>query len=461
MITNILSDTTTTMPEKVALTYLFVEQSAPANLKKWALELRMSDRHLHKAVAALLNKNLGVIKTKSSKTYSSKTMGKYELKIQKLDEYFQNAESEIHIPEPPHLELLEFIMRHTFTSREQTSGCKDKTIQQSFLPKHSLLLSMFLLYADEYGVVDNLSKNKLRKFTGYTQSQLNYQVDLLIKSGLIMTRSSGSSKTKLVGRTKSIYLVRLEHEFFGKKKYCTKPLMQKSMIFGFCQRSFIKEGLENSVRDISRISTELTRKQAQFMYRKIVELFFDLRMNLAESLFFQVQCERTLSMLFTYHLRHLRSESSDTSCGLEVVDCISEQIKQYEEQYFRGTYKVLEAKWPQVLKSSIFCEHYEETLLKELDALDVVMTGNLTDLIGKFLIFLIHDIILIYIKTLLNSGLLNSNLQNHRNTVHEFIRFRPGKIDGVDNVSDKDRIKRKIGGNSHIIEHVWRAQLES
>lgn len=450
------------MPEKVALTYLFFEQSAPANLKKWALELRMSDRRLHKAVAALQNKSLGVIKTKSSKTHSSKTMGKYELNVQMLEEYFQNAKPDIHMPEPPHLELLDFILRHAFKCREQTSGCEDKATSLSFFPRHTLLLALFLLFADEYGVVDSLSKNKLRKLTGYTQSQLNYQVDLLIESGLIMTRSIGSSKTKLVGRTKSIYLVRLEHEFFGKKKYSTKPLMQNSMIFGLYQRSLIKPGLENSVRDISLISAGLRIEQAKFLYRKVVDLFFDLRMNSAESIFFQVQCERTLSMLFTYYLRHQRSESSDASFGLEFVDFIYEQIKQYEEQYFRGTYEVLEAKWPQVFKSSVFCERYEETLLKELDALDVIVTEKLTDLIDKFLVFMIHDVILIYINTLLNSGLLDSKLQKHSDTAHEFIRFRQsGNLVDVDNVTEKYQVNMRPGSNCHIIEYVWRDQLDS
>ncbi len=432
------------------LVYLHIENTAPANLKKWAVELRVSDRRLKKAVDELKKRELVFIKTETSRHQLSKKMRRYELNIQMLEEHFKPAKNET-----PHLDVLNFVVRNAFSCRDEIYRDEESIEPLPLMPRHSLLLAMLLLNADGYGVVDDLSKNKLRKLTGYTQSQLNYQLDLLIKAAVVVTRSTGSAKTNLVGRTKSIYLIRLEHMVFGKKKYEVKQLARENFIFSFSQRSFIGNTLDSREKKVSSISADLTKSQAALIYRRVVSLFFKLRMTSEESVFFQVQCERFLSILFTDYLRHLRSVAPDPTAELKLFDYISERINEYEDTYFNGCREDLKTQWPQPYKSSIFFSRYEEALVTELESINV--RESHIDLIDKFLVFLIHEIILTYPKKLLDKLELNLKALNHCNIDQEFIRFRqPSQV--VYSESDKAHATKRPAGISHIIEHVWRNQ---
>jgi predicted transcriptional regulator len=88
-----------------------------------------------------------------------------------------------------------------------------------------LLLSVLLCHADRFGVVSDLGSSALRKATGLSQERLRYRVRVLIDQGLIRAYVPGATSSMLFAKTKSIYVLNLNHSELSGEGSATSVLV--------------------------------------------------------------------------------------------------------------------------------------------------------------------------------------------------------------------------------------------
>lgn len=78
-----------------------------------------------------------------------------------------------------------------------------------------LLLCVFLLHANEYGLVENLGFSVIAQMTGMSNDQFNSQLDKLSRLGYLRKLSSGVTSKVIFGSRPSIYLLDITNERFS------------------------------------------------------------------------------------------------------------------------------------------------------------------------------------------------------------------------------------------------------
>lgn len=78
-----------------------------------------------------------------------------------------------------------------------------------------LLLCVFLLHANEYGLVEHLGFSVITQMTGMSNDQFNSQLDKLSRLGYLRKLSSGVTSKVIFGSRPSIYLLDITNERFS------------------------------------------------------------------------------------------------------------------------------------------------------------------------------------------------------------------------------------------------------
>ncbi len=82
------------------------------------------------------------------------------------------------------------------------------------VPLDRVLLALFLINSDKLGFVCSLSKNQLRKLTGFNADRLNSRINKLLSLKVISVQATGTSSKVVLGRVKSVYFIEFDHLLF-------------------------------------------------------------------------------------------------------------------------------------------------------------------------------------------------------------------------------------------------------
>jgi len=191
-------------------------------VKALAERFGLTDRQVSKALDALVE--CGVMSFSSIAERRGQPKRFY-----KLQDGFHKKLNNVLAPDPPpaplHGAAVGSLLKHENRKAAQTSdkaemrkldlaALADLRSKRQFgqlSVVNRLLLSVLLCHADRFGVVSDLGSAALRKATGLSQERLRYRVRVLIDQGLIRAYVPGATSSMLFAKTKSIYVLNLNH----------------------------------------------------------------------------------------------------------------------------------------------------------------------------------------------------------------------------------------------------------